>query len=338
MTEGRAMMMDPRAERHVPVLLARCVDLLAPAAQHPGAVIVDGTLGLGGHSEALLRACPEARLIGIDRDQDALRIAGERLAFAGERFTGVHAVYDELPEVLHRVGVSHVDAILFDLGVSSMQIDERDRGFSYMADAPLDMRMDQSAGPSAYEVVNEYASAELERVIRRYGEERFARRIAKRIVAARESGPLTRTGQLVEIIRQAVPLRAQRTGGHPAKRTFQALRIEVNAELVVWERAVATAIDALAVGGRIAILSYHSLEDRITKRALAAGAVGTTPAGLPVELPEHAPFLRLLTRGAEEADAAEQIVNPRSTSVRLRAAERIRPTSTRPSAKTGEPR
>lgn len=333
------MMTDPRAERHVPVLLERCVQLLAPAAQHEGAVIVDATLGLGGHSEALLRACPQARLIGIDRDREALRLAGERLGFAGDRFTGVHAVYDELPEVLRHVGVTEVDAILFDLGVSSMQIDERDRGFSYMADAPLDMRMDQSAGPSAYEVVNEYSPAELERVIRRYGEERFARRIAERVVAAREFGPLTRTSQLVEIIRDAVPTRAQRTGGHPAKRTFQALRIEVNAELVVWERAVSAAIDALAVGGRIAVLSYHSLEDRITKRALTAAASSTTPPGLPVELPDHAPVLRLLTRGAEEASAEEQLDNPRSASVRLRAAERVRPTtSTHPSATTGAPR
>jgi 16S rRNA (cytosine1402-N4)-methyltransferase len=333
------MTTDPRAERHVPVLLERCVELLAPAAQHDGAVIVDGTLGLGGHAEALLRECPRARLIGIDRDQEALRLAGERLGFAGDRFTGVHAVYDELPDVLRREGVSMVDAILFDLGVSSLQIDERDRGFSYMTDAPLDMRMDQSAGPSAYEVVNGYSQADLERVIRRYGEERYARRIAERVVAARGSGPITRTGRLVEIIRDAVPTRSQRTGGHPAKRTFQALRIEVNAELAVWERAVAAAIDALAVGGRIAVLSYHSLEDRITKRALAASASSTTPPGLPVELPGHAAVLRLLTRGAEEASAAEQLANPRSASARLRAAERIRPTTvTHPPATRGAPR
>ena len=333
------MMTDSRAERHVPVLLGRCVELLAPAARHEGAVVVDGTLGLGGHSEALLRACPDARVSGIDRDPAALRMAAERLAFAGERFTAVHAVYDELPQVLHGLGLAQVDAVLFDLGVSSMQIDEQERGFSYMADAPLDMRMDQSVGTSAFDVVNGYAQADLERVIRRYGEERFARRIAERIVAARASGPITRTGALVDIIRESVPMRSQRTGGHPAKRTFQALRIEVNAELAVWERAIAAAVDALAVGGRIAVLSYHSLEDRITKRALVAGASSTTPPGLPVELPEHAPFLRLLTRGAEEADAEEQLANPRSASVRLRAAERIRPsTRTHPSATTGEPR
>lgn len=333
------MMTDPRAERHVPVLLQRCVELLSPAAQHEGAVIVDATLGLGGHSEALLRACPRARLIGIDRDPAALELARERLAFAGDRFVGVHAVYDELADVLREAGAAQADAVLFDLGVSSMQIDEEERGFSYMADAPLDMRMDQSAGPSAFDVVNGYAAADLERILREYGEERFARRIAERIVAARHSGPITRTGQLVDILRDAVPTRSQRTGGHPAKRTFQAIRIEVNTELAVWDRAVAAAIAALAVGGRIAVLSYHSLEDRITKRALVAGATSTTPRGLPVELPEHAPFLRLLTRGAEEASAAEQLANPRSASVRLRAAERIRPTTTtHPAATTGDPR
>ena len=332
-------MTDPRAERHVPVLLRRCVELLSPAAQHEGAVIVDATLGLGGHSEALLRACPRARLIGIDRDPAALELARERLRFAGDRFVAVHAVYDGLADVVQDNGATHADAVLFDLGVSSMQIDEEERGFSYMVDAPLDMRMDQSAGPSAYEVVNGYAVADLARILRDHGEERFARRIAERIVAARRNGPIARTGQLVDILRDAVPARSQRTGGHPAKRTFQAIRIEVNAELAVWERAVTAAIDALPVGGRIAVLSYHSLEDRITKRALVAGATSTTPPGLPVELAEHAPFLRLLTRGAEEADAAEQLANPRSASVRLRAAERIRATtSTHPSATTGDPR
>ena len=324
------MTTDPRAERHVPVLLARCVELLAPAAQHDGAVIVDGTLGLGGHSEALLRACPQARVVGIDRDPSALGLARERLAFAGDRFVGVHAVYDELPSVLADLDIREVDAVLFDLGVSSMQIDDAGRGFSYMADAPLDMRMDQSAGLSAAQVVNEYAAADLERILRQFGEERFARRIAGRIVAARESAPIRTTGELVEIVRDAVPAASARTGGHPAKRTFQALRIEVNAELSVWQRACSAAIDALTVGGRIVVLSYHSLEDRITKQAFAAGARSSAPEGLPVELPEHAPYLRLLTRGAEEASHTEQQTNPRSASVRLRAAERIRASDHRP--------
>ncbi|MDO5501951.1 MAG: 16S rRNA (cytosine(1402)-N(4))-methyltransferase RsmH [Actinomycetia bacterium] len=329
-------MTEPRAERHVPVLLERCVQILSPAASGGDAVIVDGTLGLGGHSEALLRACPNARVIGIDRDTTALQLASERLSFASERFTAVHAVYDELPDVLRRLDITHLDAVLFDLGVSSMQIDEPERGFSYMADAPLDMRMDQGSGRSAAEVVNTYSAGDLERVLRRYGEERFARRIAERIVAARDLAELRTTGELVEIIRAAVPMKAQKVGGHPAKRTFQALRIEVNEELQVWERAIRSAIDALAVGGRIAVLSYHSLEDRITKQALAAGARSTAPPGLPVELPEHRPYLRLLTRGAEEASAAEQHDNPRSASVRLRAAERTRSTSpTHPPVTTG---
>jgi 16S rRNA (cytosine1402-N4)-methyltransferase len=229
--------------------------------------------------------------------------------------------------VLAELGVTHVQGILFDLGVSSMQIDEAERGFSYMADAPLDMRMDQTSGLSAREVVNEYAPADLERILRRFGEERYARRIVERIVSARADAPITTTGRLAEIIRDAIPVRAQQ-GGHPAKRTFQALRIEVNGELRVWERAVSAAIDALAVGGRIVVLSYHSLEDRITKRALTIAARSSAPEGLPVELPEHAPVLRMLTRGAEEASPDERARNPRSASVRLRAAERVRPSST----------
>lgn len=329
-------MTDPRAERHVPVLLERCIELLAPAAAHDGAVVVDGTLGLGGHAEALLRACPAARVIGIDRDTEALRLASERLSFAADRFVGVHAVYDRLPEILDDLGIDAVDAVLFDLGVSSMQIDEPERGFSYMADAPLDMRMDQTSGPSAADVVRDYSAAELTRILRQYGEERFARRIAERIVQQRTVAAIETTGQLVEVVRAAVPAKVQRTGGHPAKRTFQALRIEVNDELGVWERACAAAIDALAVGGRIVVLSYHSLEDRITKRTFAAGATSSAPTGLPVELPEHEPYLRLLTRGAEEASPAEQLDNSRSTSVRLRAAERIRPH--RPTTSTGESR
>ena len=326
---------DPSAERHVPVLLQRCVDLLAPAATAPGSVIVDATLGLGGHSEALLAACPHARVVGIDRDPAALALARTRLASAGDRFVAVHAVYDELPTLLADLGVQHAQGILFDLGVSSMQIDEADRGFSYMADAPLDMRMDPGSGPSARDVVNDYAAEDLERILRRYGEERYARRIAEHIVHARREAPITRTGQLVDIIRTAIPVRAQQ-GGHPAKRSFQALRIEVNAELRVWERAIVAAIDALAVGGRVVVLSYHSLEDRITKRALTAASRSSAPEGLPVELPEHAPILRLLTRGAEEAPADEQARNPRSASVRLRAAERIRPSRiTRSQVTTG---
>jgi len=313
----------PAAQRHVPVLRDRIVELLAPAAARPGAVLVDATLGMGGHSEALLTACPNARVVGIDRDTEALALAGERLAAFGDRFTTVHAVYDDIAHLLVDLDVPQVDGILFDLGVSSLQLDEADRGFAYAQDAPLDMRMDQQSGLTAAEVVNTYAAADLARILRDYGEERFAGRIASAIVREREKEPFTTSGRLVDLLRDAVPAASQRTGGHPAKRTFQALRIEVNGELAVWERALPAAIEALGVGGRIAVLSYHSLEDRITKRALVAGATSRTPKGMPVELPEHAAYLRLLTRGAEEVDAAEVAENPRSASVRLRAAERI---------------
>jgi len=313
-------------ERHVPVLRDRIVDLLAPALTLPGSVLVDGTLGMGGHTEAFLERCPEATVIGIDRDEEALALAGERLARFGDRFRGVHAVYDEIGEVVADAGLREVQAILFDLGVSSLQLDEADRGFAYAQDAPLDMRMDQGRGITAAEVLNTYAPGELIRVLRDFGEERFAKRIVSAIVREREVEPFTRSARLVDLLRDAVPAASQRTGGHPAKRTFQALRIEVNDELGAWQRAVAGAVDVLAVGGRIAVLSYHSLEDRITKRAFAAGATSTTPAGMPVELPEHAAYLRLLTRGAEEPGAEEQSTNPRSASARLRVAERTRST------------
>jgi 16S rRNA (cytosine1402-N4)-methyltransferase len=313
-------------ERHVPVLLDRILELLSPALQRPGAVFLDGTLGMGGHTEAVLAACPAARAVGIDRDTEALALAGERLAAYGDRFTGVHAVYDELPSVLHDLGLPTVDAVLFDLGVSSLQLDEADRGFAYRHDAPLDMRMDQSSGITAAEVLNTYDAADLERILREYGEERFARRVAAAIVRERQQEPFTTSARLVEVLKRAIPAASQKSGGHPGKRTFQALRIEVNAELEAWESALPAAVDALAVGGRIAVLSYHSLEDRLTKQLFARGARSSTPAGLPVELPEHAPFLRLLTRGAEEPSADEKDTNPRAASARLRAAERTRAT------------
>ncbi len=312
------------AARHVPVLRDRVLELLAPALEAPGAVVVDATLGMAGHAEALLDRCPAAHLVGIDRDRDALALARERLAPHAARVDLVHAVYDELTDVLADLGVTSVAGVLFDLGVSSLQLDEAGRGFAYAQDAPLDMRMDQGSGPSAADVLNTYDARDLERVLRDYGEERFARRIAGAVVRRREQAPFTHSAELVEVLRAAIPAASQRTGGHPAKRTFQALRIEVNAELATWRTALPAALDALAVGGRVVVLSYHSLEDRITKRTLAAGARGSTPPGLPVELPEHAPYLRLLTRGAEEATDAEKALNPRSTSVRLRAAERTR--------------
>lgn len=316
---------DAAAARHVPVLLERVVALLAPALAEPGSVLVDGTLGMGGHSEALLERCPQARLVGIDRDPEALELAGRRLAPFGDRVTLVHAVADRLPQVLAGLGLEHVQGVLLDLGVSSLQLDEESRGFAYAHDAPLDMRMDPTEGPTAAEVLNTYPLEELVRVLREYGEERFARRIAAAVVREREREPFARSGRLVDLVRAAVPAPARRTGGNPAKRTFQALRIEVNGELEVLERALPAAVGALAVGGRIVVESYQSLEDRIVKRVLAEGARSTTPVDLPVELPQHAPELRLLTRGAETADEAETAANPRATSVRLRAAERVRP-------------
>lgn len=314
----------PIDDRHTPVMLDRCVELLAPALQTPGAVLVDATLGMGGHSAALLAACPGARLIGLDRDRQALALAGERLAAHRDRIELVHAVYDELPEVLDGLGVPAVQAILFDLGVSSLQLDEAERGFAYAQDAPLDMRMDQGEGRTAGDLLAEYSEAELRSIFQRYGEEPLAARYARAIVAQRSSGgPLRSTGELVAVLQAATPAARQRSG-HPAKRVFQALRIEVNAELAVLGRAIPAALGRLALGGRIVVLAYHSLEDRLVKRALAEGAASTAPAGLPVELPEHAPRLRLLVRGAELAGAEEVAGNRRAAPVRLRAAERIR--------------
>ncbi|QHT55483.1 16S rRNA (cytosine(1402)-N(4))-methyltransferase RsmH [Cellulomonas sp. H30R-01] len=317
---------DDAATRHTPVLLQRCLDLLAPALAAEGAVMVDSTLGMGGHTEGVLRAFPHVRVVGIDRDPQALDLAGRRLAPFGERFTAVHAVYDEIRDVLDDLGLAHVQGVLMDLGVSSLQLDERERGFSYAHDAPLDMRMDATRGLTAADVVNTYEEREIARVLREYGEERFAPRIARSIVRAREKAPLARTGELVDLVRAAIPAATRKTGGHPAKRTFQALRIEVNGELEVLERALPASVEALAVGGRIVVEAYHSLEDRLVKRTFAAGATSSAPPDLPVEPETHAPYLRLVTRGAEEADEAELAANPRSQSVRLRAAERTRPT------------
>ncbi len=326
---------DAAAEpRHVPVLLDRCVELLAPALVGTAPVVVDLTLGMGGHSEALLERLPQVRLVGVDRDPQALALAGARLERFGERAVLVQAVYDELPDVLARLRIPQVQGVLADLGVSSLQLDEVERGFSYARDAPLDMRMDPTTGITAADVLNTYEGRDISRLLHVYGEEKFARRIADAVVREREREPFTGTTRLVELVRAAVPAAARRTGGNPAKRTFQALRIEVNGELDALRAAVPAALDALAVGGRLVVMSYQSLEDRIVKQALAAGAASTGPPGLPVELPEHAPRLRLLTRGAERADEAELARNPRSAPVRLRAAERVRPAA-RPAAGAG---
>ncbi len=308
-------------------MLRRCLDLLAPALERPGAVVVDCTLGLGGHSEAMLSRFPEVRLIGLDRDKEALRLSGERLAPFGDRATLVHAVYDELPEVLDRLGIPRahgVQGVLFDLGVSSMQLDEADRGFAYAQDAPLDMRMDQTTGISAAEVLNTYPPGELVRILRAYGEEKQAKRIVSAVVREREKEPFTNSARLVQLIRDALPQAAKRTGGNPAKRTFQALRIEVNGELSVLERAIPAAVKALAVGGRIGVLSYHSLEDRLVKQVFAAGAATTAPPGLPIVPEEYQPRLKLLTRGAELPTEEEIAENRRAAPARFRGAERVR--------------
>ncbi|WP_294181424.1 16S rRNA (cytosine(1402)-N(4))-methyltransferase RsmH [uncultured Schumannella sp.] len=308
---------------HTPVLLDRCLELLAPALERPGAVMIDATLGLGGHAEAFLQRFPEMHLVGLDRDTDALRLTGERLAPYADRIDLVHTIYDRIPEVLEELGIDEVSAILFDLGVSSMQLDRAERGFAYSQDAPLDMRMDPTAELTAARVIAEYDESELRRIFYEYGEEKLAPRYASRIVQRRAEAPLRTSAELVEVLIAATPAAVQRAG-HPAKRVFQALRIEVNQELVAVERAIPAALDALEVGGRIVVLAYQSLEDRIVKRVLAARSRSTAPRGLPVELPEHRPEFALLVRGAELASEDEKALNSRAAPVRLRAAERLR--------------
>lgn len=309
---------------HVPVLLERVLALLAPALDGESAVVVDATLGLGGHAEALLAAHPQLTLVGLDRDPAAIARSRDRLNHFAGRTHLVHAVYDRMPEMLDSLGLSGADGVLFDLGVSSMQLDLAERGFAYAQDAALDMRMDASTGLNAAHVVNTYPVSELARVLRDYGEERFALRIARAIDRARRTAPLTSTAELAELIRTAIPAATRRHGGHPAKRSFQALRIEVNDELQTLRAAVPTALQSLRVGGRIVVLAYHSLEDRIVKQSLAELASDHTPIDLPVRLADHRPQLRLLTRGSESATDEEIAANPRAASVRLRAAQRIR--------------
>lgn len=308
---------------HTPVMLDRTLELLAPALGHEGAVLVDATLGMAGHAEAFLERFPDLTLVGIDRDLDALAIARERLAPYAPRVHFAHAVYDAILPVLAELGIVRVSGVLFDLGVSSLQLDRVERGFSYSKDAPLDMRMDATSERTAAAILATYSESELRRIFYEYGDEKLAPRFASRIVQSRDAAPLVTSAQLVELIAAATPAAAQRAG-HPAKRVFQALRIEVNQELAVLERAIPDAIDALEVGGRIVVLAYQSLEDRIVKRVLQARAASTAPRGLPVELPEHRPELKLLVRGAELASDDEKAVNPRATPVRLRAAERLR--------------
>ena len=316
--------MGTAAAGHLPVMRDRVLELLAPALDSPDAVLVDATLGRAGHSAALLAAHPGLTLIGIDTDAAAIAESRQLLTSFADRVTLVQAVYDELPRILAGAGLSAVQGVLFDLGVSSPQLDNPGRGFSYSQDAPLDMRMNQASELTAADVLNSYPADRLARVLRDYGEERFARRIADAVVRERARSPLTSTARLAEIVRESIPAPARRTGGNPAKRTFQALRIEVNGELEALDRALPAALDAIAVGGRFVALAYHSLEDRAVKRAVAARAADTTPRGLPVSLAEARPQFRLLTRGAERPGTEELAANPRSEPARLRAAERIR--------------
>lgn len=312
--------------RHIPVMLERCVDLLTSGGTD--GVVIDATLGLGGHAEALLTRFPNLHLAGIDRDENALALAGERLASAGERFTPFHTTYDEIDVVAEQVRERTgrpILGILMDLGVSSMQLDEEARGFSYARSAPLDMRMDPSAPLTAKQLLAEASVGELTRILRSYGEEKFANRIAARIVEQRETSPLETTDELVEIIYDAIPHSSRRTGGHPAKRTFQALRIAVNDELVILAEALPRAIDALDVGGTLVVMSYQSLEDRIVKQSFAAGATSSAPVDLPVIPEADQPYLELVTRGALRASDAEAEDNPRAKPVRLRAARKLRP-------------
>jgi 16S rRNA (cytosine1402-N4)-methyltransferase len=316
--------MGTAAAGHQPVMRDRVLELLAPALEPAGAVLVDATLGRAGHAGALLAAHPGLSLIGIDTDGTAIEESRQALAAFGDRVTLVQAVYDQLPQILAHAGVRVVQGIVFDLGVSSPQLDDPSRGFAYAVDAPLDMRMNQDGELTAADVLNTYPAGQLARVLRDYGEERFARRIADAVVRERTRAPLTSTLRLAEIVRESIPAPARRTGGNPSKRTFQALRIEVNGELAALDQALPAALDSVAVGGRIVALAYHSLEDRAVKRALAQRAADTTPPGLPVSLEYARPQFRLLTRGAERPTAEELAANPRAASARLRAAERIR--------------
>jgi 16S rRNA (cytosine1402-N4)-methyltransferase len=309
---------------HTSVMLDRCITLLAPAIEKSSSpVVVDATLGLGGHSFALLQKFPQLRIVGLDRDQDAISQAQERLNSFDNRVTIIHAIYDEMPSVLDSLGLSLVNGILFDLGVSSLQLDQSQRGFSYSHSAPLDMRMDQSQGMTAQDVLNSYSRNDLVRVIREYGEERFATRIVDNIIEARKTEALKTTTDLAELVKRSIPAPARRVGGNPAKRTFQALRIEVNQELAVLERAIPRAMERLAVGGRMVVMSFQSLEDKIVKRFFTAATESKTPRELPVEIAELAAKFQLVFRGSEKASEAEIHENSRAQSVRLRAIERV---------------
>lgn len=321
---------EPRSgdHGHVPVMAERMFGLLEPALTRAdptgsGAILLDGTLGAGGHTEYFLTRLPGLVVHGIDRDANALDTARARLDSFGGRVVFHHARYDEIGEVAAEAGLRTVDGILLDLGVSSMQLDQADRGFAYAVDAPLDMRMNSGDTLTAADILNTYDHGSLARVLSEYGEERFAGKIASAIVRTRDQEPFTTSGRLVELLYATIPAATRRTGGHPAKRTFQALRIEVNRELDSLRAVIPAALGLLSVGGRLAVMSYQSLEDRIVKRDFAQAVRNTTPAGLPVDLPGTAAEFVLVTRGAEQADEQQRRENPRSAPVRVRAIERI---------------
>jgi 16S rRNA (cytosine1402-N4)-methyltransferase len=301
-----------------------CVELLTPAINKSETpVVVDATLGLGGHSEALLESNPNLVLIGIDRDLDVIVKAKNRLAKFENRVKLNHAIFDEITDVVNSFGFEKVDGILFDLGVSSMQLDQSDRGFSYSQDAPLDMRMDRSTGITASEIINTYAPGELVRILRTYGEEKFATRIVENIVKERAKAPLNSTAQLATLVKESIPAATRRTGGNPAKRTFQALRIETNDELGAVNRAIPQALELLKVGGRLVVMSFQSLEDRIVKEIFTQATTSGTPRDLPIDLPEFAAKFALVVRGSVLPSEAEIAANSRAQSVRLRAIERL---------------
>lgn len=314
--------MNQIANLHVPVMLHRCQELLRPGIQD-NSIVIDATLGLGGHTEALLTTHPDLTVIGFDRDPVALELASERLSKFGSRFRGVLATYDQIESVLAELGIHSVQGVLFDLGVSSMQLDSAERGFAYAQDAPLDMRMDQSHGLTAAELLASASEEELSRIFRVYGEERFANPIARAIVRQRSVAPIQTSSELNRIVEAVVPKAPGKQTGHPAKRVYQALRIAVNDELSILSSAIPQAIAALAVGGRIVVMSYHSLEDAIVKQAFQSAATSTTPIELPVELPGSGPRLRVITKGVERASEIELSQNPRAASARLRAAEKL---------------
>jgi 16S rRNA (cytosine1402-N4)-methyltransferase len=284
---------------------------------------VDATLGLGGHTEALLIEHPNLTVIGFDRDPVALELASERLSRFGSRFHGALATYDKFADVLNELSIQKIQGALFDLGVSSMQLDQPKRGFAYAQDAPLDMRMDQSRGLSAAEVLADASESELIAIFRDLGEERFAPAIARAIVKQRTIQAITTSAQLNAIVERVVPKAPGKQSGHPAKRVYQALRIFVNDELAILTDAIPQAIDALATGARIVMMSYHSLEDAIVKSAFQKAATSSTPIELPVELPGSGPRIRVITKGVERATEIELTQNPRAASARLRAAEKL---------------